>query len=791
MNNHTLQVLEFNELNTLIQKYACSDSGRQRLAKIRPMSSPKRAFQMTPLFKSMLTLRNENEKLPEADFYSPETILIALAPEKAQIDSLEIHVLARLMKISDNVKRFLSRDSFSQDKALGKLAAGLADFKDILLQLSELFDENGDIKDNASPLLETLRPQVHLLEKKINNKLSKILRSDNDDLFQDAIITRRNNRFVIPVKREAKNKIKGIVHDESASGRTLFVEPQSLISDGNELVSTIRSIDSEIRRILAEVSEFMRQRITDIRQSFRALCAYDAAYAVSAWASDFSCSFAEQGNNFELIKARHPILQEQFRREKKEDMLTPLDLELRQAKVLAITGSNTGGKTVSLKTIGLFSLMFQAGLPIPAEQGSRLPFFDNILADIGDEQSLQQSLSTFSGHLKNIAHILKETQNSKSLVLLDELGSGTDPVEGGALGCAIIKTLAERDTITFATTHLGMIKVFVHENKSMINASVRFNRETLEPEYILDVGLPGASHAISIASRLDIPATVIDTAKSFLSEEELKLESVLERLDSSQRSLAKDAENARLANEKASQERQQIHQELLSLKLKRKEMLHDAQNQAEAIVENSRKEMEQIIKQLKSQGQIPDDIKQVRAKVEKKRDNLRHGLQQTTPKPAEPLTTEAMTIGARVWVERLQDYGTILSLSNDLKKAKIDLNGFPVGVKVADLGTATQLKPSKKESQTKVKSHFRKPTVSMELNIIGKRVEPALKELESYLDNAITAGLDQVRVIHGRGTGVLRKAIHEYLKRCSFVSHFACPEAGEDSPGDTVTDVFL
>ena len=792
MNEHTLKVLEFPQLLEQIQGYALSDSAQDLIAKFKPQPTVKRAFQMTELYKSLLNLRNENIDLPEAEFFSPEVILVKLAPEGAILDLLEIHVLAKLMKISDEVRKFLTRDSFSENKSFQKLAFGLYNYSEVLKHFDTLFDEAGDIKDSASPLLQELKPQVRQLEDKISKKLTKIIKSDDGSIFQDAVVTRRNNRFVVPVRREAKSKLQGIVHDESASGRTLFVEPQSVVPDGNELIATIKDIENEIRKILLAVCTQLREIQSDIEKSFRALTRYDAAYAVSAWASEYNCSFATKANNFALIKARHSILQEKFRKDNIEDSLVPLDFELRNAKVLAITGSNTGGKTVSLKTLGLFSLIYQTGLPIPADEGSQMPFFERIYADIGDEQSLQQSLSTFSGHIKNISEILKGTENKRSLVLLDELGSGTDPVEGGALGCAIIDQLSKRDVTTFLTTHLSIIKVFVHENRSMVNASVRFNRETLEPEYILDIGLPGASHALSIAQRLELPSNVIDKAKSMLSDEAVQLENVLERLDSSQRSLAKNMEKAKADSEKAAQQKERLQKELDDLKKKRRSMLHDAQKEAESVVENARKEMEKILRTVREKGEVPEEVNKIREKVVKKRDNLRDSIKQTEAKPAQPVKVEALNVGDRVWIEKLQDHGSIVSISSDKKKVQIDLNGMPFTMKVSELGKATSAAPVKEKKQNhKVSLNYKRSSVSMELNVIGKRVEDALNEVEKYLDNAMSAGVEQVRIVHGRGTGALRKGLHDFLRESRFVTKFSCPEADENSPGDAVTDVWL
>ncbi|MCM8531859.1 MAG: endonuclease MutS2, partial [Lentisphaeraceae bacterium] len=684
----------------------------------------------------------------------------------------------------------IGRDSLNEYKPFEKLCYGLGNFDETLKLIEKIFDNKGYVRDDASPTLQELRPQVSILEKKITHKLQKILKSD-DNIFQEKVVTKRNNRFVIPIRRESKNRIRGIIHDESTSGRTLFIEPESVVSNGNELVSTIKDIDNEVRKILSTVTQELRLITKDIEACFRALTVYDMAYAVSAWAMDFSCTFAKKADNYNLIKARHPVLQEKFRRDDQEDLLAPLDLGLKNAKVLAITGSNTGGKTVALKTIGLFSLIYQTGLPIPADKGSALPFFEQIFADIGDEQSLEQSLSTFSGHLKNIVEILNSTHEKKSLVLLDELGSGTDPMEGGSLGCAIISSLAERNCMTFLTTHLGMIKVFVHESKSMVNASVRFNRETLEPEYTLEVGLPGASHALAIAQRLNIPKEVISKANSFISDDELKLENVLERLDSKQRSLARDADLAKSAREEAVTKRDILREELKDLKEKRRQMLNDAQKEASAIVENSRKEMEKLLKSLKNNEALPKNTGELRKKVEEKRDNLRKASQKTEAKPTKPVNKDELKVGMRVWIPKVKDYGVIQTISDDKKKVEVDVHGLPIQMKASALGQADQITPETKKAQAVARLNYKKSNVKMELNLIGQRAEPAIKKLEGYLDRALAADLHQVRIIHGRGTGSLRQAVHECLRNTSYVAKFSCPQPGENSPGDTVTDVLF
>ena len=797
MNNHCLEVLEFFRFLELLQSYAKTSSGKHYLSRLRPQRKQERAFSNRGIYQSLIELKQQLPDYPSADFEDPAELLQQLAPIGSILAMGDFLLLRQLLMSSAEIKAFLNREHCKKHDSLNEMRDGIHSFRLLRDDLDAVFDDKHQVKDEASSELKAIRPAIRKMEKTLTQKLQTILKHTNDDVFQEKIITTRNNRYVIPIQRSKKSQIKGIIHDESSSGQTLFIEPQSVVPLGNELVEMKLEEEKEIRRLLAMLSDKAREHIPEIKQSFHFLKVFDMSSAVASWAIDYNCTFPEVSKAYGVKKGRHPLLEAQLKKNGEADKLVPLDLELSKTPVLAITGSNTGGKTIALKTIGLLSLIFQTGFPLPANQSSTLPFYGNILADIGDEQSIEQSLSTFSGHLKNIAEILKQAEKGRTLVLLDELGSGTDPVEGGALGCGIIEHLTEVNAQTFITTHVGMIKVYVQNHPKMKNASVRFNRETLEPEYVLQVGIPGASHALAIAERFKIPEAVLSKARANMSDEQLNLETVLDKLDAERKSLEEDVAQTREAREKAVSEREAIKKELDEIRKKRKTSLNQAQREAESIVENARKEMSKILtKAGKATKEDKEELKKAHESVVKKRDSLRKGIEQTVAKASKPLKKEDVKVGLTVWVEKLQSHAIVQSISSNKKKVSIDNEGLTIELKINELGEAKDKDIFNANNQqakepTRVTHKFRKGSVPMELNLIGERVEQALMKLEAYICDALAAEKAEVKIVHGRGTGQLRTAIHKWLDDCSYVSKFYTPKLSEDSSGDAVTYVRL
>ena len=786
MNKHSQTVLEFPILLEWIASFAKSPSGRTAVQNLRPIKG--RIARERQLFESLSLIWDlAAGQVPDVSFALPDLQL--LAPIDSWLGPDELIEIRSFMEMSAKVRSFLNRDTFNKIDGLSQLLERLDNFQESRDAFSRIFNEKNLIKDNASAELKEIRPLIRNCEKAIRNKLDSMLRNDNNELFQDKYITVRKERFCLPLRRECKSKVRGIVHDESATGQTVFIEPDSIIALGNERSGMLRREKQILIKIIKKLCERLRQDIDLMKGSFEALTTYDCARAVTVWSREIKCQFAQTGKNYALKQARHPLMYKSFAEQKKLDDLIPLNMKLGDdLSTLAITGSNTGGKTIILKTVGLLTLMNQSGLPIPADENSILPLFDNVLADIGDEQSIAQNLSTFSAHLKSISEILKASKKRHCLILLDELGSGTDPLEGGALGNAILHDLAQQNSLTLLTTHIGSIKVYTQAQPGMLNAAVRFNRKELHPEYILDIGIPGASHAIEIAQTQGIPESITTKARSFLSDKELKLENVLNKLQEQQVSMERDVTQAKRSRDVAMREKQALQDELKKLRKERKEILQESQKEAERIVEKTRKEMEQAIRRLNKTEDFEKEIKQVREKVLTKRDNLRDSIERNRPKPEAPVKKEALKEGDKVWVERLQTHAKILKINKGGKQIILDMDGMQVSVKPNELGTAASVKEVKKQVAKQGKVQYRpQRAVSMEIKLIGMRVDAAMRELEPWLSSAYGSSMEQVKIIHGKGTGQLRTAIHDFLSKQRYVERYYCPTLQMDPAGEAVT----
>ncbi len=588
------------------------------------------------------------------------------------------------------------------------------------------------------------------------------------------------------------------------------MEPAATLPLGNELVSLRLQERDESRRILAALSAQIREHLPDFRRNQQILAELDAARAVARWAADFSCHLPTFGAHLQLEGARHPLLLAQFRQEGGQREVVPLDFHLpRTAKAVVITGSNTGGKTVALKTVGLLVLAAQSGFPVPVAEGSLFCLFENILADIGDEQSLQANLSTFSAHIANIAAIIKQAESGRSLVLLDELGAGTDPLEGGGIACGILQTLLTGQNLILATTHLGMVKNFVHHHPEILNASVRFNTETLQPEYILDIGRPGASHALLIARRLGLPAAVLSTAEGMLSREHLRLEEVLTTMEAEQHQLSSHSAQVKEIRDELLQERGALREQRDSLQRERKRILQDAFRQAEAIVINARRDVENALREIResaqtsapgadanaaagaaASSQVETAVQQARRLIAEKERIYAVGFKHTSA--ATPvLSRDSLTPGRKVWIEKLSAHGRITALPARGAKIQVLVNDIPFSLNIADL------QPSRESDQPGAAPAVRiiKPRavgpVRPEINLLGLRVDGAVARLEAFLNSALLAQLEEVRAIHGFGTGKLRQGIHSWLRQQKYIRDFRLGKDFEDPGGGGVTIIHL
>ena len=662
-------------------------------------------------------------------------------------------------------------------------------------RLKRVFDDKGELLDTASPKLASLRNTISKTRDRIKHDIQAILHDkDNQKYFQETIITQRNNRYVIPVKQEYRQYFDGLIHDRSATGQTLYIEPMRLVELNNDLQEALIGEEQEVLRIYKELSALIKQHSNDLMDACEKVSHIEFVYgkAKLAIAQKAVQATLSEGRDVLLMRARHPLIP--------ANTVVPTDIRLgTDYRILLITGSNTGGKTVSLKTLGLLSLMNQSGLFIPADHGSILPIFHNIFADIGDEQSIEASLSTFSAHMTQVISIIKHC-GPNDLVLLDELGSGTDPEEGSALAVSILEFFRQKGTLMMVSTHYNELKNYAYHTACIENGHVEFDERTLKPTYRLHIGVAGSSHALSIAARLGLPKDIVNRARDYKSKfGSSEMETVLSDLNEQ---LRKSSERERALKKELDETRRmrgQLEKEKKQFNEKRKQILAKAQADAEAMKRSLRVEGESIIKQLKSQfSETNKDKRQSAINEARKGISNVHVPDAPVDDERNTLTIDAVATGQVVYVTSLRSLGTVLSIKGN--RVTVDINGLSATVKVSELQSTTReesnkiqrdnLKPQPKTRKRAGGSAVqRQKEVRTEINILGQTVDEAVVSVGRFIDQAILGGINQVRIIHGKGTGALREGVHQYLRTLSQVAHFET--AGYDEGGAGATNVVL
>ena len=662
-------------------------------------------------------------------------------------------------------------------------------------RLKRVFDDKGELLDTASPKLASLRNTISKTRDRIKHDIQSILHDkDNQKYFQETIITQRNNRYVIPVKQEYRQYFNGLIHDRSATGQTLYIEPMRLVELNNDLQEALIGEEQEVLRIYKELSALIKQHSNDLMDACEKVSHIEFVYgkAKLAIAQKAVQATLSEGRDVLLMRARHPLIP--------ANTVVPTDIRLgTDYRILLITGSNTGGKTVSLKTLGLLSIMNQSGLFIPADHGSILPIFHNIFADIGDEQSIEASLSTFSAHMTQVISIIKHC-GPNDLVLLDELGSGTDPEEGSALAVSILEFFRQKGTLMMVSTHYNELKNYAYQTASIENGHVEFDERTLKPTYRLHIGVAGSSHALSIAARLGLPKDIVNRAREYKSKfGSSEMETVLSDLNEQ---LRKSSERERALKKELDETRRmrgQLEKEKKQFNEKRKQILAKAQADAEAMKRSLRVEGESIIKQLKSQfSETNKDKRQSAINEARKGISNVHVLDAPVDDERNTLTIDAVATGQVVYVTSLRSLGTVLSIKGN--RVTVDINGLSATVKVSELQSTTReesnkiqrdnLKPQPKTRKRAGGSAVqRQKEVRTEINILGQTVDEAVVSVGRFIDQAILGGINQVRIIHGKGTGALREGVHQYLRTLPQVAHFET--AGYDEGGAGATNVVL
>ena len=785
MDEHTLRVLEYYKVRDLMAEHAASEPGRAEAGSILPSADAKAVERS---LKETDELRRYLEASRDFPIHGLNDIASALkkaAVEGAALRPEELLDVLSVARASRLIKAALykARQEFA---LLAERAAGLGVFETLEFEISRAIGEEGEVLDAASFELKRIRRGLGQVRARINKELEEILQSPAySKAVQEPIITVRGDRYVLPLKPNFKLYISGIVHDQSASRSTVFVEPEKTVELNNKLAQLRMDERREVERILAELTASVRGHVEALEGTFAALVAFDVLYAKATYAVAIGGAkpAVVQGGVVDLHEARHPLLIKA-----KGDKTVPLDIRLgREYASLVITGPNTGGKTVVLKTAGLLCLMAQAGMLVPAGPDSAISVFKEILSDIGDEQSLEQSLSTFSSHMSQIVRILAKADR-ESFVLLDELGAGTDPVEGSALAASILRELHARGTRVVVTTHHGALKVFAANTPGVMNASVEFDPVDLQPTYRLLIGRPGRSNALLVAERLGMPRGIVQAAAETKSSGEVQLDSLIEKLEREAQAAREDRRRAAEAAEAARLENLRLKEIVRRAEEERREAVQKAKEKASTIISSLRFKLRELDEMSKKAEKA--DKTEVRRKAEEIQ-ALEAQLKVEEIVGAKPLKAVDINLlnpGDTVRVYKYKKTGKVLSVKKEKGQVVVQLDTMKVTLGPDELEPATKAAAQPKQAApVTVTRADEEESGGIELNIIGQRYEEAEEKVQRFLDQCLLSGIGQVRIIHGRGTGALRKMVSDTLRRYPGVKgfHYEAFEAG----GDAVTVV--
>lgn len=790
MNQKTLTKLEFDKIIDLLAEEAGSFRGKQLCHRLKPMTDLGKINTFQEQTASAFTRIIRKGRISFGDAAPVEESMKRLEIGGA-LNISELLRIRRLLANTARVKSYGRHDT--QEDSADCLDVYFDQLEPLTLLSSEIercIISEDEISDDASSALKHIRRSISNLNGRVHTTLSGLVNGSLRTYLQDPIITMRGDRYCIPVKAEHRGQVQGLIHDQSSSGSTLFIEPMAVVKLNNDLKELYAKEQEEIQAILARLSEDAAQYIEEIRTDYRALTDLDFIFARGALALSMRGSrpiFNEEGR-IRIREGRHPLLDQRS--------VVPITVSLGEDfTLLIITGPNTGGKTVSLKTVGLFTLMGQAGLHIPAQDRSELAVFRHVYADIGDEQSIEQSLSTFSSHMTNIVSFLKKV-DERSLVLFDELGAGTDPTEGAALAIAILSYLHARGIRTMATTHYSELKVYALSTPGVENACCEFDVESLRPTYRLLIGIPGKSNAFAISSKLGLPDHIIADARKRLSEQDASFEDLLTDLETSRRTIEKEREEIAAYKREAESLKQQAAQNQKKLDEQRDRIIREANEKANAILREAKEVADETIRNFYKFGK--ENISA--AEMEKERERIRKKIKDTASssdlgvkKQKKQHKPSDFKLGESVKVLSMNLTGTISSLPDARGNVTVQMGILRSQVNISDLEIIEEPSPyaPKKFSRTsKGRIGMSKSlSVSTEINLLGKTVDEAVAELDKYLDDALLSHLNTVRVIHGKGTGALRKGIHEYLRWQKHVKSYHLAEFGEGDAGVTIVEL--
>ncbi len=767
-----ISILEYQKILDHISKYAYTENGKKKISHLKPFQNKTDALEAGSYVSEAKNAIIQNDIPPIEYLPDQQKALSNSRISGATLSIKQIKDISQLAKISRQVKKYLRSVCVESNLNLNYGQSLFSDhkFED---QIDRIFTPSGDIKDNASPELKKIRNKINEKGEALRKTVNKVLRELSDSmLVQEDYITQRDGRIVLPVKAEHKRHVKGFIHSESSTGQTIYIEPEESLELNNEILSLNFAEKREIERILRNLTGLVGEKSYELELSHSTLAQIDKYFAIAQYSNEIIGNYPTLNENepLKIIDARHPLLLQKIGRKS----TIPLNLELHNDRIIVITGPNAGGKTVVLKTVGLISLLIMSGIHVPLHVDSNLWFFENVLVDIGDMQSIEDDLSTFSSHLSNINKIL-HTSNSSSLVLLDELGTGTDPSEGSALAKSFLLELKNIGATVLATTHHGSLKLLANHESGFDNASMIFDVEKLEPTYQFRLGVPGSSYAFEVAKRIGIDEDIITIAKDNIDEDKNRLEDFLVELESKSNKMKEKLNQYEKENSRLSGLTKLYQTKVSQLELEKKKIIKETKEQAGDYLRNVNKEVELTIKRIKESNASRNVIVEEKEKIKA----LKEEIQDKSELQVNEGHNESISIGDYVQIKDTTTKGEIIDISGkvaQLVSGKIKLK--------AKLNRLLKVKREKKVSETYY-SNYSASSPEIRIDIRGKKPEEIEFELLKFIDNAFTSNLTQIEIVHGKGTGVLKGTVHELLKKHYGVRSFEFAKI--EMGGDGVT----
>lgn len=789
MNEKALKTLEYYKIIDMLEAFATSSIGKNKCRQLRPLDN----------LTEIETMQQETADALSRIYQKGSLSFSGVKDVRGSLKRLEIGStlgIGELLAIRSLLENASRAKAYSRRETENEHTDSLDNMFELIEPLSPLATEIGrcilsedEISDDASTGLRQVRRSMKLTNDKIHTQLSSFVSGNSRTYLQDAVVTMRNGRYCIPVKAEYKSQVPGMIHDQSSTGSTIFVEPMTIVRLNNEMRELEIQEQKEIEMILSNLSQLAAENLDAIFDDVKLLSELDFIFARAQLAKSQNATEPRFNRDriIDIKKARHPLID--------KHKVVPIDIRIGETfDLLIVTGPNTGGKTVSLKTVGLLTLMGQSGLHIPAFDNSRLSVFREVYADIGDEQSIEQSLSTFSSHMTNVVRFM-ETADSDSLVLFDELGAGTDPTEGAALAIAILSTLHERGIRAMATTHYSELKVYALSTPGVENASCEFDVETLRPTYRLLIGVPGKSNAFAISQKLGLPLSIIDRAKEQISQEDETFEDVLSNLEESRKTIESEREELLSYKEEIKTLKEQLEEKQDKLDQRKERIIAEANEEAHRILREAKDYADQTMRIFNKAGKDSMSAKELekhRSDLRKKMDKAGKKVALKTPqKQKSTLRPQDLSLGDSVKVMSLNVKGTVSSKPDSKGMLFVQMGILRSKVHISDLQLIDEpviTGPAlSRTGAGKIKMN-KSASVRTEINLLGKTVDEAVSELDKYLDDAYLAHLSSVRIVHGKGTGALRKGVHNYLKRLKYVQDFHLAEFGEGDAGVTIVE---